>query len=84
MEKCIYLTVLVPKLNSNVDVFDLENRIWLENFDTPTLPDPKSEQAPCLMTGPSDITTGIYGVEMVVESNKMQIYGSNQEFQIME
>ena len=42
MGKCIYGMDLAPNFINNVDVYDLENRTWLDNIDTPTLLDPKS------------------------------------------
>ena len=68
---------------NNVDVYDLENRTWIDNIDTPTLLDPKSGASSCIMSGTSNITTGIYfwGGDGGQNPNKIQVYDlANQQF----
>ncbi len=73
-------------LNNNVDVYDLENGEWLEDLDTPILQEPKSGVSSCLMTAPSNITTGVYfwggpGGQNGQNDNKIKIYNiAEQEF----
>ena len=68
---------------NNVDVYDLENRTWMNNIDTPTLLDSKSGASSCIMSGPSNISWNIFfGEEMEVQNpNKIQVYDlANQQF----